>query len=184
MATLVLAGCGTSTGSDSSDTSSSAAASSSTASPSPSPSPSSSAGPARCTLTDLEVTLGPPEGAAGSTFLPVRLTNTSGDACRTGGFGGVSLVTSPRSEPVGAPADRVQQNNAKPIVLQPGSRAEATLQIANADNLSRSKCRPEPTKGLRVYPPNETDAAYVPHAATACGNPKVHLLQLRPYQAG
>jgi hypothetical protein len=130
------------------------------------------------------VTLGPAEGAAGSTFLPVRLTNTSGEACRTGGFGGVSLVISPRSEPVGAPADRVQQGTAKPIVLKPGGHADATLRITEAGNFSAAKCRPTPTQGLRVYPPNETHAAFVPHRSTACESTKVHLLELRPYQAG
>jgi hypothetical protein len=130
------------------------------------------------------VTLGPPEGAAGSTFLPIRLTNTSGHACRTGGFGGASLVTSPRSEPVGAPADRVQRGTAKPIVLQPGKRATATLRIVSADNFDKATCRPSPTHGLRIYPPNETHAAYVAHAATACESASVHLLELRPYQAG
>ncbi len=92
----------------------------------------------------------------------MRLTNTSDKPCGTGGFGGVSLVSSPRSEPVGAPADRVERNAVKPLVLQPGRRAEATLRISNADNVAKATCRPTPTKGLRVYPPNETRAAYVP----------------------
>ena len=132
----------------------------------------------------MKVTLGAAEGAAGSTFVPVRMTNTSGRPCRTGGFGGVSLVISPRSEPVGAPADRVQQDTAKPIVLKPGGHADATLRITEAGSSPSAKCHPTPTQGLRVYPPNETHAAYVPHRATACASTKVHLLELRPYQAG
>jgi hypothetical protein len=196
---LLLAGCGdgSGTGTGSSDASSTGSATgtatgtatSSAAAPSstgaaPTTSSSAPARPARCTIGGLKVSLGPPEGAAGSTFLPVRLTNTTDKPCRTGGFGGVSLVISPRSEPVGAPADRSQPGTAKPIVLQPGGRAEATLRITEAGNFSAATCRPTPTQGLRVFPPNETHAAYVPHAATACASPKVHLLELRPYQAG
>jgi hypothetical protein len=191
---LLLAGCGATTddastddGSTDAHSSSSAPTSTSTGSSAPSSSSASSAspaGPARCTIDDLKVTLGPAEGAAGSTFLPVRLTNSSSRPGRTGGFGGVSLVISPRSEPVGAPADRVQQGTAKPIVLKPGGRAEATLRITEAGSFSAAKCRPTPTQGLRVYPPNETHAAYVPHRATACASKTVHLLELRPYQAG
>lgn len=144
----------------------------------------SSAAMARCAFGDLKVSLGRSEGAAGSTFVPVRLTNTSGRACRTGGFGGASLVISPRSEPVGAPADRTDQASAKPLVLRPGGRVVATLQVSQAGNYSATKCQPVPTKGLRIYPPNQTQAAYVAFGSTACQSGQVHLLQLKPYQAG
>ena len=195
----LLAGCGSTTDDASSDADSSSSAPSSASTSSSTPTSASSsasadssssassaapAAPARCTIDDVKVTLGAAEGAAGSTFLPVRMTNTAGRPCRTGGFGGVSLVISPRSEPVGAPADRVQQDTAKPIVLKPGGHADATLRITEAGNFSTTKCHPTPTQGLRVYPPNETHAAYVPHRTTACESTKVHLLELRPYQAG
>lgn len=191
LGTVVLAGCGSS-GGGSSDASSTATATATVTVTTTAPAStaassaatSSSATTARCTIADLKVSLGPPEGAAGSTFVPVRLTNTSQQPCRTGGFGGASLVISPRSEPVGAPADRTDQASAKPLVLQPGGRAVATLQVTQAGNYAASTCQPVPTKGLRIYPPNETQAAYVAFDATACQSGRVHLLHLKPYQAG
>jgi len=204
LGTLVLTGCG-SAGGGSSDASSPTAtatatvtvtttaptgsptgstASSSASSAGASSAGSSSAGAARCTFADLKVSLGPAEGAAGSTFVPVRMTNTSGHPCRTGGFGGVSLVISPRSQPVGAPADRTDQASVKPLVLQPGDRAVATLQVTQAGNYGASSCQPVPTQGLRVYPPNDTQAAYVAFKSTACQSSRVHLLHLKPYRAG
>ncbi len=166
--------------------SSSAAAivpSASVTSPAASASTREAAAVARCTTEDLRITLGPAEGAAGSTYLPVRLANTSSHPCRTGGFGGVSLVTSPRSEAVGAPADRTGAGDAKPLVLRPGGRAAATLRITQAENYSPDKCRPSPTHGLRVYPPNDTQSVYVGYDALACEATGVHLLSLKPYRA-
>jgi hypothetical protein len=191
-AALCLAGCGSSSADDGPTSStpasvSSAAEPSSSAPAEQSSAPASSsapAGPAGCTTADLSVTLGPGEGAAGSTYYPVTMTNKGSQACRTGGFGGVSLVDSPRAEPIGAPADRTQQGDVVAITLQPGQAATATLQVSEAGNYSKTKCQPVDATALRVYPPNETHAAYVklPATVSACANAKVHLLTLRPYQ--
>ena len=140
--------------------------------------------PAGCRAADLQVSLGPGEGAAGSTYYPLRLKNTSGHPCRTGGFGGVSLVASATGQPIGAPADRTKRGQAKPLVLESGQRAHATLQVVNAANFPTGTCHPMQAKGFRVYPPNETQSAFVKHPTTACHNAKVHLLILTPYQAG
>ena len=158
-----------------------ATAESSTTEPSASRTPTAP-GTAHCTTGVLRVSVGPGEGAAGSTYLPVRLTNTSDTACRTRGFGGVSLVTGPRSEPVGAPADRTRRGDVATVTLRPGERAEATLRVTNAENYPADRCRPSPTAGLRVYPPDETRSVYVRYAATACGSARVHLLTLTPYR--
>jgi Protein of unknown function (DUF4232) len=144
--------------------------------------PSDMAEPASCHTRDLRVTVSAGEGAAGSTYYSVRLRNTSTHPCRTGGFGGVSLVRAPHGAPVGAPADRAKQGAAKQLTLRPGGRAEATLRVTNADNYPAGRCRPTPVKGLRVYPPNETRSAYVAQATTACRSAKVHLLTLEPYK--
>jgi hypothetical protein len=117
-------------------------------------------------------------------YYALRVKNTSGHPCRTGGFGGVSLVTSPTGQPIGAPADRTQRGKARPILLDSGQRAYATLRVVDAGNYSASKCHPVHAKGLRVYPPNETHSGFVKHSATACTSTRVHLLSLTPYQAG
>jgi hypothetical protein len=192
-AVLLLGGCGNKSESASDNGPSTSAAAKST-SPSPSAttssgtsssmSSSSPSGTPQCRTTGLKVTLGPGEGAAGSTFFPLVIKNVSKTACRTGGFGGVSLVSAPTGQPIGAPADRTQKSQAKPIVLQSGQVATATVQVTSADNYPASKCSPKQATGFRVYPPNETRSAFVAHKVTACGSSKVHLLTVRPYRAG
>jgi hypothetical protein len=142
---------------------------------------SSPGGPTDCTLTHLRVSLTGGEGAAGSTYYSLRLTNISAKPCTTGGFGGVSLVAAPSGAPIGAPADRMNKNQVKRLTLRPGAHAGATLRVVDAANFPRSACRPVTAKGLRVYPPNETRSAFVAHPLTACRSPKVHLLSLSPF---
>ena len=182
----VIAGCGGSPSNTSAGTTSPRAsthsptakkhtASSSSATPTPS-------GPARCTTKGLRVALTGGEGAAGSTYYELTLTNTSGHLCHTGGFGGVSLVGDGNGTQIGAPADRTEPGKVRAITLQPEGRAAATLRVTNAENYSPSKCDPAPAEGFRVYPPNETHAAYVAQGSTGCRNDTVHLLTLTPYQ--
>jgi hypothetical protein len=147
-------------------------------------SPSSPSAPAECRTADLKVSLGSPQGAAGSTYSPLRLTNTSGRPCRTGGFGGVSLVKQPQGNPIGSPAQRTSRAQARQIVLHPGDRAHATLRVVHAENYPPAKCRPVPAAGFRVYPPNETRSAFVRQATTACRSTTVDLLSLSPYRKG
>ena len=63
----------------------------------------SSAGPVSwCTLGDLRLHLSNGNGAAGTDYYRLRMTNTSASPCRTGGYGGVSLVARPDGPPLGA----------------------------------------------------------------------------------
>jgi hypothetical protein len=189
-AALALTGCGgdTSSGTGSAgatttvtETPSGAATAEPSAGQSDSSAPASPRGPAGCTTADLEVSLSDGEGAAGSTFYAVRLTNSSGSPCRTGGFGGVSLVGAGGRQ-IGAPADRTAKETATRITLRPGQAAEATLQVVTAENFPAGRCRPARAKGFRVYPPDETHSVFLAQSTTACRNARVHLLSLKPYQ--
>jgi len=143
--------------------------------------PATPSGPPSCRTRDLDIGITDGEGAAGSTYSRIVLTNTSDHTCRTGGFGGVSLVGGGNGSQIGAPADRSKSGQVKRLLLKPTAKAEATLQVANAENYPASKCRPAPAEGFRVYPPNETRSAYVESATTGCRNHAVHLLTLSPY---
>jgi hypothetical protein len=148
-------------------------------------SPQSSGTPARCRTSHLRFRLLPGEGAAGSTYYTLRMTNASSVLpCRTRGFGGVSLVAAPHGRPIGAPADRTQPAKARLVVLQPGEHADATLREVNAENYPSGRCHPKRASGLRIYPPDETRSTFVAHGTTACRAEDVHLLSLTPYAAG
>ena len=78
-------------------------------------------GPASCTIADLKVTLSAGEGAAGSTFYRSGSPTRSDRPCRTGGFGGVSLVgAAPPTDR--APADRTTKDKRHPDHAAPGGR--------------------------------------------------------------
>ena len=187
--TLLAAGCGqpASPGGAGSPTSSpgrsTETSASSTPSPSASGSSSSGSGPRTngCLTRNLSLTVKQLGAAAGSAYSRVVMTNTGSSPCVTGGYGGVSFVGK-HGQQLGAAADRDHSTPARRIVLEPGERAGARLQIGDAGNYPSGSCQPARAKGFRVYPPNETHAAIVAHPEQVCASAKVHQLNLQPYR--
>jgi uncharacterized protein DUF4232 len=105
-------------------------------------------------------------GAAGSVFYWVELTNQSGHACSLAGYPGVSAVDL-RGHQLGSTAGR-SPSARRVVTLRNGANASAQLQIAQVLNYPRSVCRPVAAAGLRVYPPNETVSKVVPFPFDAC----------------
>jgi hypothetical protein len=97
------------------------------------------------------------------------------------GYPGVSFVTGSAGQQLGAPARR--ETGPAPIVtLNPGQSATATLGIVEAGNYGAS-CEITSVVGLRVYPPNNTAAMYVPHADQGCANTADVTLNVQPVTA-
>lgn len=145
--------------------------------PAPTSSASASSAPT-CTTADLRVTVRPdPNGAAaGSTFDDVLLRNTGGTTCLMTGWPGVSFVTGSQGRQVGAPAAR--QGTPAVVSLAPGASAEALLQVAEAGDFA--PCTTTSVRGLRVYPPNQRDAVFVPLPTKACAQTSAQQLTVRP----
>lgn len=113
-----------------------------------------------CTTANLSLSLGPPNGAAGSSYYPLHFTNTGSAACTITGYPGVSFVAPGGGQQVGAAATR--SGDATPTAtLAPGAEATATVQVASYQNFDPGTCAPTAVSGLRVYPPGSTTAAYV-----------------------
>lgn len=129
---------------------------------------SAGAGGSECTSADLDATLGQGEGAAGSSYYPLIFTNKGDRTCTLEGFPGVSYVTGDSGKQVGGSAS--WQGEKGPVVtLAPGDKATAQLQEVNVMNFPESVCQPVSTRGLRVYPPGDTKALFVPQAdGTGC----------------
>jgi hypothetical protein len=158
---------------------SSAASNALTASLSPSPSSAAPAQPPLCATADLAVTVTEGEGAAGSSYSDLVLTNTSHHECSTVGYAGVSYVDHDGAQ-IGAPATR-SSGQVRRVLLLPGKRATATLEETHAENFSEAECHPEQAVGLKVYPPDQTAAVVVGHDTLACAAPKTHLLSVAPF---
>lgn len=137
---------------------------------------------AKCTPATLQLSLGTPHGAAGSVNQALRFTNVGNAACSMVGFPGVSYVNGDVGNQVGAPAHRSGPSGS--VVLQPGATAHSNVKYVRVQNYPDSTCKPTHVRGIRVYPPNNTAAMYVPRPGKGCANPNVSQLDVRSVQPG
>jgi uncharacterized protein DUF4232 len=124
--------------------------------------------------------------AAGSTYIPVDFTNTSGSACGMYGYPGVSFVTagSGAGTQVGAAAQENPAFGKLDVRLAPGGVAHAWLQVAQAGNFPAHTCKPQTVEWLKVFPPDQTVAVYVNHSFDACAAVGAPLLFVMPVRTG
>lgn len=114
-----------------------------------------------CITPNLKIDADNMQGAAGSTLLDVVFTNTGDEECSLEGYPGVSLVTDNNGTQLGASADREESGESNKVTLQPGDRATASVRITKVGALDPEECSPKAADGIRVYPPEETRAAYI-----------------------
>ena len=159
-----------------------AASASSSGTPAVAAPSSSAAGPA-CATSALRIKLGASDGYAGGVYQTIDFTNTSGSTCTLFGYPGVSLVTGPPYQQLGVPAKRTTTTRAKVVALAPGATANAVLQIVDALNFPSPSCQPAKAAALKVYPPNQFTAVYLPDTSYGCGNP-VQTMYIGPVRPG
>ena len=133
-----------------------------------------------CKTDQLQIAVSPEQGAAGTSYYNIVFTNKGQSECTLKGFPGVSLVKDNNGSQIGRSAKREEGTRHQPVVLQPGKQAVANLGITRAE-LHGDSCMPVQSDGLRVYPPEETHAAYVPFKATGCEG-SVETLKIQPVQ--
>jgi hypothetical protein len=102
----------------------------------------------------------------------LTFTNEGSSPCTLYGYPGVSYVTGSSGTQVGSPAARdANVNGVVPqvvVTLVPGGVGHAVLQEVDVENYPSATCGPDPVLGLRVYPPGQTAAAFVPQSTTGC----------------
>jgi uncharacterized protein DUF4232 len=102
----------------------------------------------------------------------LQLRNIGSSACTLFGFPGVSWVAGADGHQVGAAAVREPNNSGaaeKTVTLAPGALASAPLNIVDAAVIPPSECKPVPVRGLRIYPPGERAALFLPLPTPAGG---------------
>lgn len=133
----------------------------------------------RCHTSELTVTAGRGDGAAGSVYHPLIFKNSGDRTCTVAGFPGVSMVGENNGTQVGAPADR-DAGTADPVTLGPGQSATATLRVVNVQNYG-DQCSEAPADGLRIFPPDELDALYLQMPGlTGCSNDDIVAMHIGP----
>lgn len=135
--------------------------------------------PKQCTTSELNISTGTQQGAAGSVLIDLNFTNAGSTDCTLHGFPGVSFVGMDNGTQIGAPA--VREGDAFPAVtLGPGENTIAALKISRAENYDSDACSLQPVDGLRVYPPGETASAYLPlEGFNGCDNDGLKLLTIK-----
>jgi hypothetical protein len=146
-------------------------------------SPTSVAQQAGCQTGQLRTELGQASAAAGTVGFPIVFTNTGAAPCVLAGFPGVSYVTGPSGDPVGASAAHDGAAGG-PVRLAPGGQASALVLAVNVGNYPAAQCAPVHVPGLRVYPPDNTAARYLARPSTACRNPAPQQLRVRAVVPG
>jgi hypothetical protein len=139
---------------------------------------------ARCATPGLVVWLNTDgNGAAGSLFYNLELTNLSGHTCTLFGYPGVSAVNL-EGQQLGSAAARDPAHKPGVVSLGRGGTASMVLRIVEAGNFPSAACRPVTAAGLRVYPPGQTASKVVPFPFGACSKRGPAFLTVRAVQRG
>ena len=127
----------------------------------------------KCATSRLVIWLNSPgNGAAGSIYYDLQLTNLGRRACILRGYPGVSAVNLAGHQ-LGRGAGRDGYQKPTTVTLVHGATATAVLRITEAGVLPASLCREVTAAGLRVYPPGRTAARIVPFPFQACSGSRV-----------
>lgn len=131
-----------------------------------------------CDAASLTGALQPSNAGAGSVYYDLVLTNTGSQPCTLAGYPGVSYLDA-AGQQVGVSAAR-SDNPGTPVIVAPGESASAPLRESNAGHHGQV-CNPHQAVSLLVYPPEATDSLTVAHTVQACGNPKIHQLEIQGF---
>lgn len=184
---LGLAGCSSpattpaTTSTSSSSTSSSTSTSTSTGSTGSSTSTTGASGVATCLASQLQIAPLQGNGAAGTIYQTVSLTNTSSATCTLDGYPGMQLLDAQGSSiPTnvvrgGSPSFPTAAANQPPatVTLAPQQAAVFSLDYEDVPVGDETSC-PTSTKA-QITPPNDTASAVVTLQITACGGGTVHV---------
>ncbi|MFI9386784.1 DUF4232 domain-containing protein [Kutzneria sp. NPDC052558] len=127
-----------------------------------------SSNPSNCRSSELKLGFGPDsDHAMQKTYTSLQFTNVGQRTCTLQGFPGVSYVTGDSGQQVGLPANRAG-NLGPAVTLRPGGSTTAGLVMVNPAPYPADQCKQVDVRGLRVYPPNETAAMFLPSAGASC----------------
>ncbi len=144
----------------------------------------SSGGTPECKASNLKLSLGSGDAAAGHFYVPIVFTNTGSTTCLMRGWPGVSYVTGDNGTQVGAPAQRTGSIGSA-VTLAPNAVASSIVTVTDVSVFDANSCRPTPVRGFRVYAPDDTASMFIARSGTGCaGNPSSPQLQVQTVKAG
>lgn len=136
----------------------------------------------QCTKNHLITKYRPGDSGMSHSYGRIVLRNISVQRCFIRGYGGLSYVGKGNGTQIGAPADRVRAR-IPTTILKPGDQVRSEISETSAAAYPAKRCRPVEVDGFRVYAPDETRSWYIEHPTTGCANPRIHLLEHKPYRS-
>ena len=130
--------------------------------------------------------VGSSNGAAGTIYYNLDITNGSSSTCFLQGYPGVSLVSagSDAGSQIGADAKRDAVTPSRQIVVAPGQTAHAVLGVTEAGNFPASKCNLVTAHWLKLFPPDQTVALYAPFTVQTCASTSLATMRITAISAG
>jgi hypothetical protein len=123
---------------------------------------------AACTTTNLAISVGQSQGAAGHIYIPILFKNVGSTPCTMGGFPGVAATTSGGQQAVQATRTSA---TATTITVPPGSFASAMLVATDVPSGTATTCPTYP--GILVTPPNTAKSQALSVQVPGCSAPTI-----------
>jgi hypothetical protein len=182
----LLAACGTARAPGAAPTKTVTVEATPSASPSPAAStqPASQSGPPACLASGLQASLGQAQGAAGTLYQVVELTNASAATCTLYGYPGASFVTGVGGSTVGAPANRDPVDPVTLVTLAPGGQANALIVLHDAGAYPPQDCQQTNVDWMRIYPPGDYNSIYVQYPTQYCALASEQIMTVTAVRAG
>jgi Protein of unknown function (DUF4232) len=141
-----------------------------------------------CTTSHLDVLLDLKSAgvAAGTSLIPLDLTNVSTSKCRLAGYAYVSFATGKKRAQVGAAATADRSLPSKALELGAGKTAHLWLRMVSATNLPARQCKPTTAAGLLLKLPGQTGTIFISHRFRTCAKAVqgTAILTVEPFQSG
>ncbi|MFD0734342.1 DUF4232 domain-containing protein [Planotetraspora mira] len=132
-----------------------------------------------CATSQLKITQKAPDVGAGQLNMVLIFTNASKSVCTLSGYPGVSYVAEDGVQS-GNAAER-SGGSATTVMLKPGAAAVSKLHDSNGvGGYDPKQCALSPAQGLRIYPPNQKAAVFLPWKTTHCAGKTIHSLTVGP----
>jgi hypothetical protein len=125
-----------------------------------------SAAPLMCMPQNLSIKMGSSEGAAGTIYRHVVVTNKTTQNCTISGYGTVFLMNTSNTV-LGQGASPTTLYPPAKVTLAPKAHAHVVIGLPNAGNFDDGVCTAVSAK-LRMYIPSATTPLDVPFASANC----------------
>jgi hypothetical protein len=119
-----------------------------------------------CTVNHLKVSLGQPQGAAGTSYMDVVLTNTGVGSCTLSGYPAVFLASSSGAI-LGSGAAPNAGSTPRKLIITHNASVHSVLGFPSAANFQAGVCS-NASNNLKLYPPGLATSLQIPFTQYSC----------------